>query len=124
LAKHATHVKIGGQKLLDVMDITVDRNFFGRQVHSFKTDVAIPLLGDKPFNAVFIRAPMITDVAEGVQVLAELPEASLPTNLAQKPKRAVIVARQGRLLATVFHPELTADSRLHKYFVEEVVMKN
>jgi len=108
--------------LLDQMDIEVDRNFFGRQVHSFKTDIVIPAVGTQPFNAVFIRAPMITGVGEGVEVLAELPESALPAHVANnKPARVVVMARQGNLLVSVFHPELTADVRLHRYFIENIV---
>jgi pyridoxal 5'-phosphate synthase pdxT subunit len=96
----------GGQPLLAVMDITVQRNAFGRQVDSFEEDVDIPVLGSQPFPCVFIRAPKIESVGEGVQVLATLPSDG-----------EIVAARQRRMLVTSFHPELTGDTRLHRYFL-------
>ncbi len=87
------------------MDITVQRNAFGRQVDSFETDLDVPAVGSRPFHGVFIRAPLITRLGEKVEVLAELDDG-----------RAV-AARQGNLLVSSFHPELTDDARLHRYFV-------
>ena len=83
--------------------LTVRRNAYGRQVDSFETDLAVAGL-DEPFRAVFIRAPIVEDVGDGVDVLAEADE------------RPVLV-RQGRLLASSFHPEMTGDARLHEMFV-------
>jgi 5'-phosphate synthase pdxT subunit len=95
------------QPLIGAMDLQVARNAFGRQVDSFETDLDIPALHDPaPFHAVFIRAPLIEAVGPSVEVLARLSNG-----------RAV-AARQGRLLATSFHPELTGDARLHAYFVK------
>jgi len=91
--------------LAALMDMTVDRNAFGRQVDSFEADLDVPDLGTKPFHAVFIRAPRITRVGPGVEVLAELDGGT------------IVAARQGRLLATSFHPELTHDERFHRYFL-------
>lgn len=102
------------QPLLGLMDITVERNAFGRQVDSFVTELPVPALGDdpqRPFRAVFIRAPVIECVGPGVQVLAELPPDS------RRPTPAIVAARQGHLLATAFHPELTDDPRFHRYFL-------
>ena len=96
---------VPGQPLLRVMDITVRRNAFGRQVDSFEADLEVPALGERPFHAVFIRAPVIEEVGEGVEVVARL-------------DGEIVAARQGRLLATAFHPELTADERFHRYFVD------
>src|SRR5437588_12676916 len=90
---------------LDLMDIEVRRNAFGRQVDSFETDLEIEGLDGAPFHAVFIRAPVIESVGEGVEVLARLEDDR------------VVAARQGHLLVTAFHPELTEDSRLHAYFL-------
>ena len=97
-----------GQPLLGLMDITVRRNAFGRQVDSFVEPIDIPALGDgqAPFPAVFIRAPWIERVGPGVEVLARLPEGP------------IVAARQGRLVVTAFHPELTDDRRFHRYFLE------
>jgi len=90
------------------MDIAVKRNYFGRQVDSFEADLPIPVLGHPNFHCVFIRAPIITAVGNGVEVLAEL---------AGQGKVAV---REGNLLATAFHPELTEDDRFHRYFLSIV----
>jgi 5'-phosphate synthase pdxT subunit len=98
-----------GIPALQAMDIKVRRNAFGRQVDSFETDLPVPILGDVPFHAVFIRAPIVEDVGPKVDVLAELTDGTR------------VAAREGRLLVTAFHPELTADARFHRYFVEEVV---
>ena len=99
------------QPLLDLMDITVARNAFGRQVDSFEIDLDIPVLKtasgeNPPFHAIFIRAPLIKSVGKGAQILSTLPDGR------------VVAARQGHWLATVFHPELTDDNRLHLYFLE------
>lgn len=96
------------QPLIGVMDVQVKRNAFGRQVDSFETDLEIPVImnGDKsPFHAIFIRAPLMESVGEKVKVLAKLDDGT------------IVAARQGNLLATSFHPELTHDARFHKYFL-------
>jgi 5'-phosphate synthase pdxT subunit len=98
------------QPILGVMDIVVERNAFGRQVDSFLADLSIPALAEdpgRPFPGVFIRAPLIESVGKGVEILARL---------ASDGSR-IVAARQGRLLATSFHPELTDDPRLHRYFL-------
>ncbi len=91
--------------LAELMDITVERNAFGRQIDSFEVDLDVEALGDEPFHAVFIRAPKITAVGRGVDVLARLSDGT------------IVAARQGRLLATSFHPELAQDTRFHRYFL-------
>ena len=102
------------QPLLNLMDITVERNAFGRQVASFETDLDIPVLRgldgqeERPYHAVFIRAPLIESVKGTTQVLATLPDGR------------IVAAQQGNLLATSFHPELTADDRFHRYFLTMV----
>lgn len=98
------------QPLLGLMDVRVQRNAFGRQVDSFEADLNIKGVdGDKPFHAIFIRAPLIESVGEGVDVLARV----------EKDNQDVIVAaRQGNLLATSFHPELSYDDRFHRYFLK------
>jgi len=100
-----------GTPALDAMDIGVRRNAFGRQVDSFEADLPIAALGDRPYRAIFIRAPIISDVGPAVEVLARL-ENGTP-----------VAAREGRLLASSFHPELTLDRRFHRYFLEQVVGK-
>jgi 5'-phosphate synthase pdxT subunit len=99
------------QPLLQVMDIKVERNAFGRQVDSFEIDLDVPALKEvdssgEPYHAVFIRAPLIEEVIPPAEVLARLPD------------ERIVAARQGKLLATAFHPELTADDRFHRYFME------
>jgi 5'-phosphate synthase pdxT subunit len=93
---------------LHAMDIGVRRNFFGNQADSFEADLPITVLGDEPFHAVFIRAPIIADVGPGVDVLARLDDGT------------IVAARQASLLATAFHPELTGDGRFHRYFLDLV----
>ena len=97
-----------GAPTLNVMDIRVHRNGFGRQIDSFETMLSIPVIGEAPFHAVFIRAPFIEHVGDGVKVLARLSDGT------------AVAARQGNILALSFHPELTADLRLHAYFLEIV----
>lgn len=89
---------------LGVMDMTVDRNAFGRQIQSFEADLEVAGMEGPPLRAIFIRAPVIRRVGEGVEVLAALPDGR------------IVAARQGHLLATSFHPELTSDARMHGYF--------
>jgi 5'-phosphate synthase pdxT subunit len=98
-----------GTPALAAMDIGVQRNAFGRQVDSFEADLPVSGLVGPPFHAVFIRAPIITDVGPAAQVIARLEDG--------RP----VAARQGRLLATAFHPELTPDARLHQLFLDEFV---
>jgi 5'-phosphate synthase pdxT subunit len=98
------------QPLLGLMDITVERNAFGRQAASFETELDVPALcqvdpSGRPYPAIFIRAPLIESVQPGVKVLASLPDGR------------IVAAQQGRWLATAFHPELTADDRFHRYFL-------
>ena len=104
---------IPGQPLLELMDITVRRNAFGRQVDSFEADLEIPALGELPFHTIFIRAPLIERVKEGVEVLARLE----PALSGAEGEGTVVAARQGNLLVAAFHPELMDDDRFHRYFV-------
>ena len=99
------------QPLLQLMDITVERNAFGRQVSSFETDLDVPALrkvdpSGRPYHAVFIRAPLIESVQGQAQALARLEDGR------------IVAAQQGLLLATSFHPELTEDARFHQYFLQ------
>ena len=93
---------------LQLMNIDVARNAFGRQVDSFETDLEIDDVEGPPFHAVFIRAPVVESVGEGVKVLAALEDG--------RP----VAVRQNKLLATAFHPELTDDTRVHELFVRIV----
>jgi 5'-phosphate synthase pdxT subunit len=103
--------KVEGQETIGGLDVAVRRNAFGRQVDSFETDISIPIVGNKLVHAVFIRAPWVEQVGESVEVLGavEVDGASHP-----------VAVRQGHLLATSFHPELTGDLRIHKYFIEQL----
>lgn len=98
------------QPILGLMDISVNRNAFGRQLDSFETDLAVKGLNNHPLHAVFIRAPLVTEVDEaaGVEILAQLDDGK------------IVAVRQNHLLGTAFHPELTNDLRLHEYFVDMV----
>ncbi len=98
-------------KPLCIMDIKVRRNAFGRQRESFETKLSIPALGKKLFPAVFIRAPLIEEVNNGVEVLAKLGD------------NTIVAARQGKLLVSAFHPELTDDLRFHQYFLDIIAGK-
>jgi 5'-phosphate synthase pdxT subunit len=93
---------------LGLMDIIVKRNAFGRQVDSFETELSIPVLGKKPFPAVFIRAPLIERANSNVEILARLADGT------------IVAARQDNLLVSAFHPELTDDLRFHRYFLDVV----
>lgn len=105
LAKDIGHDR---QPLLGLMDLTVNRNAFGRQIDSFEARLDIKGLEGGPFPTVFIRAPTATAAGDDVEVLAKLDDEH------------IVAARQGHLFATAFHPELTGDSRLHAYFLSLV----
>ena len=93
---------------LCLMDAKVRRNAFGSQVDSFEMDLKIPIVGEEPYHAVFIRAPLIEETGPSVEVLSNLPGG------------AIVAARQSRLLACAFHPEFTDDLRFHSYFLSMV----
>ncbi|CAN6556951.1 unnamed protein product [Malus baccata var. baccata] len=134
LANKATGQKIGGQELVGGLDCTVHRNFFGSQIQSFEAELAVPELastegGPEVFRGVFIRAPAILDVGPEVEVLADYPVPSnkvLDSNSTVEVQeenpvsenKVIVAVRQKNLLATAFHPELTADTRWHSYFLK------
>ena len=95
------------QPILGVMDVVVERNAFGRQRESFEADLNIPILGEKPFRGIFIRAPVIRDIGPNVKSLCNLNEA-------------IVAAQQYNLIGVSFHPELTSDTRLHQYFIKHL----
>lgn len=120
LAKRLGNTPSGGHivpQRLAVMDITVNRNAFGRQIDSFEADLNVPALDEParadgrksplPFRAVFIRAPYIESISDDVRVIARLEDPP-----------AIVAVRQGNLLGTAFHPELTDDDRFHRYFLD------
>ena len=98
----AERIADGDEPFFSVLDLEVRRNGYGRQLDSFEADLDVPSLGDEPMHGVFIRAPLVTDVGPRAEVLARDPDG--------RP----VAVRQGRVLATAFHPELTGDRRLHR----------
>ena len=100
------------QETIGGLNVTVRRNAFGRQVDSFESDLHIPALGQDPFHAVFIRAPWVERVGEDVTVLGRVEGGAADGR--------IVAVQQGHVLATSFHPELTGDVRVHRYFVEMV----
>ncbi|HEX5729163.1 pyridoxal 5'-phosphate synthase glutaminase subunit PdxT [Microbacterium sp.] len=99
---------IEGQETFGGLDVTVQRNAFGGQVESFETDLDVPLLGDPPVHAVFIRAPLVLTVGAGVETVASLDDGR------------VVAVRHGTLLGTSFHPEVTGERRFHEVFLDTV----
>lgn len=99
---------IEGQQTFGGLDVTVRRNAFGSQVDSFETDLAVPVLGDPPVHAVFIRAPLVEQAGATVERIAALDDGR------------IVAVRQGPLLATAFHPEVTGDHRFHRLFLDTV----
>jgi len=97
-----------GQPLLATLDIRVRRNAFGSQRESFETDLSVPVLGEAPFHAFFIRGPLIESAGSGVEVLATLDDGT------------IVAVRQGPILGTAFHPEVSGDPRFHNYFLRIV----
>ncbi|GIT80276.1 pyridoxal 5'-phosphate synthase subunit PdxT [Leifsonia sp. LS1] len=99
---------IAGQQSLGGLDVAVRRNAFGSQVDSFETDLDIPVIGDEPLHAVFIRAPIVESVGEKATALARVADGR------------VVAVEQGNLVGTSFHPEITGDTRFHAYFLDKV----
>ena len=111
LAKETDNA-LAGQPLLASMDIRVCRNAFGSQRESFETDLSVPALGEAPFHAFFIRGPSVEAVGPQVSVLATLDDGT------------IVAVREGTLLGTAFHPEVSGDSRFHQYFLRIVQSVN
>jgi 5'-phosphate synthase pdxT subunit len=106
LSKKAKDRVVGemDQPLLDYLDIKIERNSFGRQKDSFESEISLNKIGIEKFHGVFIRAPSILETGKGVEVLSKLNEK-------------IIAVKQGNVIGTSFHPELTGDLSLHKYFI-------
>lgn len=111
LARKILDTRLDAQHL-DALDITVRRNAFGRQVASFETDLELEGMPGGPMRAVFIRAPWVESTGGSVQVLGTVPDGPA--------KGRIVAVRQGDVLATSFHPEVTGDRRVHEYFVDMV----
>jgi len=105
LSKNAVQTNL---ETIGAINIEVRRNAFGRQINSFETGLSIPALGEEPFRAIFIRAPIITRAGPGVEILARLEDGT------------IVAARERKVLVCAFHPELTDDTRFHRYFLEVV----
>jgi len=97
----AKEIAGGEEPVFPLIDVTVARNAFGRQLDSFETDLPMPVLGDRPVHAIFIRAPIIERVGPGVEVLARLPD------------QRIVAVRQRNVIAISFHPELAGETRIH-----------
>jgi 5'-phosphate synthase pdxT subunit len=104
----ADRIADGDEPVFRLLDITVRRNGYGRQLDSFEADLQMPALGTEPMHGIFIRAPIVADVGPKAEVLARDPDGQ------------PVAVRQGRVLATAFHPELTGDRRLHRLLAELV----
>lgn len=103
----STEIIGSDQPRLGLLDAAVQRNAFGRQKESFEADMEVPEFGEEPVRAVFIRAPYIEKVGPGVKIMAVVNDK-------------IVIARQGKILATAFHPELTQDTRIHEYFLKMI----
>jgi len=104
----AERILDGGEPVLPLLDVAVRRNGYGRQLDSFEADLSIPSLGDEPLHGVFIRAPVVSEAGPAVEVLARDQDGH------------PVAVRQGKVLATAFHPELTPDRRLHRLLLEMI----
>ncbi len=112
LAKRVLDKTIGEtqQKLIKILDVTIERNAFGRQHESFETDLSIPIIGDRPFKAVFIRGPIVKETGNNVQILS-------------KYNDKIVAVQQDNIIGTSFHPELAEDNRFYTHFVR-TILKN
>src|SRR5579885_2888105 len=113
LSKKAKDRVVGemDQPLLDYLDVRIERNTFGRQKESFEADISLEKIGIPKFRGVFIRAPSVIDTGKNVEVLSKIDEK-------------IVAVKQGNIIGTSFHPELTEDLSIHKYFVNLVQKKN
>lgn len=107
----AKEIREGHPKPLGMLTMAVSRNAYGSQLDSFETDLSVPILGKTPFHAVFIRAPVITHLGPECETLAQLEDGT------------PVAVREGNILVTAFHPELTQDSRFHEYFINDLGMR-
>jgi 5'-phosphate synthase pdxT subunit len=106
-----TYDKVVGetkQKLFGMLDVVIERNAFGRQHESFEVDLEIPVLGKEPFRGIFIRSPIVNNVGESVTILTKFNDK-------------IVAVKQNNIIGTSFHPELSADSRLHELFIKDIL---
>ena len=106
-----TYDKVVGetkQKLFGMLDVVIERNAFGRQHESFEVNLEIPVLGKEPFRGIFIRSPIVNNVGENVIILTKLNDK-------------IVAVKQNNIIGTSFHPELSADRRLHELFIKDIL---
>ena len=106
-----TYDKVVGetkQKLFGMLDVVIERNAFGRQHESFEVDLEIPVLGKEPFRGIFIRSPVVNNIGESVTILTKLNDK-------------IVAVKQNNIIGTSFHPELSADRRLHELFIKDIL---
>jgi 5'-phosphate synthase pdxT subunit len=106
-----TYDKVVGetkQKLFGMLDVVIERNAFGRQHESFEVDLEIPVLGKEPFRGIFIRSPIVNNIGENVIILTKLNDK-------------IVAVKQNNIIGTSFHPELSADRRLHELFIKDIL---
>lgn len=106
-----TYDKVVGetkQKLFGMLDVVIERNAFGRQHESFEVDLEIPILGKEPFRGIFIRSPIVNNVGDSVTILTKLTDK-------------IVAVKQNNIIGTSFHPELSADRRLHELFIKDIL---
>ena len=96
------------QKLFGILDVVIERNAFGRQHESFEVDLEIPVLGKEPFRGIFIRSPIVNNIGENVIILTKLNDK-------------IVAVKQNNIIGTSFHPELSADRRLHELFIKDIL---
>ena len=96
------------QKLFGILDVVIERNAFGRQHESFEVDLEIPVLGKEPFRGIFIRSPIVNNVGKSVTILTKLNDK-------------IVAVKQNNIIGTSFHPELSADIRLHELFIKDIL---
>ena len=106
-----TYDKVVGetkQKLFGMLDVVIERNAFGRQHESFEVDLEIPVLGKEPFRGIFIRSPIVNNVGDSVTILTKINDK-------------IVAVKQNNIIGTSFHPELSADRRLHELFIKDIL---
>jgi pyridoxal 5'-phosphate synthase pdxT subunit len=118
LLARETDNALAGQPLLAAMDIRVCRNAFGAQRESFETELSVPALGGQPYQAIFIRGPIVESAGPDVEILARIEPGDAGAALLPGVIGDIVAVRQGPLLGTAFHPEITEDLRFHSYFLE------
>ncbi len=122
LARRVRDARVGDARVetIGALDVTIVRNAYGRQRESFELDIELSWSRERPFRAVFIRAPAIVEWGPGVEVLASIPADKAPLLIHIEAPETPVVVRERHVLATTFHPELTGDTRIHEYFLRIV----